>query len=199
MLAAGEIITACDQLDYALAYLSGYRSRRTRSSELITRVDYIAFQMENLHLRLGMVPDRCLRLASIVFRLGLQLRDCKTATVVENEHLRGTKVRTRLKAIEKTIQPYRQARNEIAHHARYSDDALQQIEIYSILEKTGGLSPELQVEQMRQAFKGLADCYVDERRQEFEPVVDELVNGVQALFDAVLPHFVARHRALADV
>jgi len=197
MLAAGEVIAACDQLDYALAYLSGYRSRRTRTGELITRTDYVAFQIENLYFRLVKVSDRCLRLASVVFQLGLQLRDCKTATVVENDHLRGTKVKTRLKAIDKAVSPYRQARNAIAHHSRYSDDDLAQVEMYSILEKTGSLEGDSTLGSMRGVFKVYADRYIDGRREEFEPAVDGLVDEVERFFAALLPHFAARHKALA--
>jgi len=73
LILAGEISAACDQLHYALAYLSGYRSRKTLNGELITRADHIAYQMENLYLRLGMIPDRSYRLTNEIFRLGLQL------------------------------------------------------------------------------------------------------------------------------
>jgi hypothetical protein len=41
LVSAGQVCTACDQLHYALAYLSGYRARKTLGGDPITRADYI--------------------------------------------------------------------------------------------------------------------------------------------------------------
>ena len=55
---ASEVITACNQLEFALTYLSGYRNRLTSRGELISRADYIAYQLENLYLRLEFPPRK---------------------------------------------------------------------------------------------------------------------------------------------
>jgi len=196
LILAGQISIACDQLHYALAYLSGYRSRKTSDGELITRVDHIAYQMENLYLRLGMIPDRSFRLTNEVFRLGLPARECGTRTVTDNQHLRGTTVRARLRAIDKIVKPHREARNRIAHLARYNDPALSKVEAFFILQKSEGPPDESVLEPVRHLYKHKTDDYVEVKRKEFEPIVNGLIDEVARLFEALLPHFRREHAAL---
>jgi len=87
MIAAGELITACDQLKYALAYLSGYHRRRTFDGSLVTRADHVVYEVENFVIRLGMVTDRGLKLVNTVFQLGIPLRECRRSVIAENDHV----------------------------------------------------------------------------------------------------------------
>lgn len=196
MILAGQISTACDQLYYALAYLSGYRSRRTSDGELITRADHLAYQMENLYLRLGMIPDRSLRLTNEVLRLGLPARECRTRTVADNRHLRGTPVRAHLRAIDKIVEPHREARNTIVHSARYNDPALANVEAFFVLKKSEGPPDESVVERLHHSYKHKTDAYVEAKRKEFAPVVNDLIGEVARLFEALLPAFRREHAAL---
>jgi hypothetical protein len=196
LVSAGQVGTVCDQLHYALAYLSGYRARKTLGGAPITRADYIAYQMENLLLRLGMIPDRSLRLTNEVFRLGLPPRECGTRTITENQRLRGTSVRTRLRTLDKIVEPYRQARNTIAHHSRYNEPALAKFEVFSVLQKCEHPPDDSVLDRSRHLYKRKADTYIDAKREEFTPVVNKLVAEVAQLFDALLPHFKREHAAL---
>ncbi len=196
LVLAGEVSVACDQLHYALAYLSGYQSRKTSDDELITRADYIAYQLENLYLRFAMIPDRSLRLTNEVFRLGLPARECGTRTVTDNQHLRGTPVRTRLRAIERIVKPYREVRNTIAHLARYNDPALSQVEVFFVLQKSEGPPDESVLERTRHIYKRETDSYVEAKRKEFGPIVSDLIDEVARLFETLLPPFRRGHAAL---
>jgi len=196
LVSAGEVSVACDQLHYALAYLSGYRARNTSDGELITRADYIAYQMENLYLRLGMIPDRSLHLTNKVFRLGLPARQCTPLTVTDNEHVRHTAVRARLRAIDKIVQPYRQTRNKIAHFQRFNDSDLSDIEGFFILKKSEGSSEDPVIERYHHFYKREADSYVDSRRSEFVPIVSNLINAVASFYETLLTPFKKEHDAL---
>ncbi len=196
LLYADEVSIACDQLHYALAYLSGYQSRKTLGGELITRADYIAYQLENLYLRFIMIPDRSLRLTNEVFRLGLPARECKSRTVTDNQHLRGTDVRKCLRVIEKSVKPYREMRNTIAHLSRYNDPKLRKVEIYSILQKSEGPPDDPVLELTRYHYKHKADLYIDAKRKEFGPVVDSLIDQVEVFFEKLLSPFQANYNAL---
>ena len=191
-----EVSIACDQLHYALSYLSGYQSRKTLNGELITRADYIAYQLENLYLRFIMIPDRSLRLTNEVFRLGIPARECKNRTVTDNQHLRGTEVRKCLRIIEKSVQPYREMRNTIAHLSRYNDPKLRKFEVYSILQKSEGPPNDPVLELTRYHYKHKADQYIDAKRNEFGPVVDSLVNQVGNFFEKLLSPFQINYKAL---
>lgn len=180
---------------FALAYLSGYRACHTLDGELISRADYIAYQLENLYLRMGMITDRSLKLTNTVFRLGIPPRECRSHVVVDNEHVRHTPVRARLRALEKVVKPYRKVRNTIAHFKRYSDAELGEIEGYFILEKSNTPINSV-VERFRHFYKTKADRYVEARRDELVPVVGALIQAVAKLFDALLPVFEENHGRL---
>ena len=196
LILAGEVSVACDQLQYALAYLSGYQTRKTSDGELITRADYIAYQLENLYLRFVIIPDRSLRLTNEVFRLGLPARECGIRTVTDNQHLRSTPVRTRLRAIEKIVKPYREMRNTIAHLARYNDPALSKVEVFCILQKSEGPPDESVNERTRHFYKRETDAYIDAKRKEFGPIVSSLIDEVARLFETLLQPFRRKHEAL---
>jgi len=196
LILAGEVSVACDQLQYALVYLSGYQSRKTSDGELITRADYIAYQLENLYLRFTMIPDRSLRLTNEVFRLGLPARDCGTRTVTNNQHLRGTTVRTRLRAIEGIVKPYREVRNTIAHLARYNDPALSRVEVFSVLQKSEGPPDESVLERTRHFYKHETDTYIEAKRKELEPIVGRLIDEVARLFETLLSPFRRGYKSL---
>jgi len=87
LVSAGELTTLLSQLRYSLSYLSGYRRRRASDGELIVRSDYIAFMMENFLMRVGMVEDRSLKLANVVFRLGLPWRECRFQSIAKNDYV----------------------------------------------------------------------------------------------------------------
>jgi hypothetical protein len=195
-VSAGELVTACDQLHYALAYLSGYRSRRTHAGELISRADYLAYQLENLHLRLGMVSDRALKLANVVFLLGLPAREVKERSVVDNENIRGTSARKRLQKINRIVQPHREIRNSIAHHERYRDDGLTRLETFFVLEKSEESPQYPAVEGRRVMMKARTDAYVDEKRTQLEPVVEKLIEAVAAYLDSLVPIFLPSYQRL---
>ncbi|MCD6321723.1 MAG: hypothetical protein J7L77_01735 [Clostridiales bacterium] len=196
LILLGEVSIACDQLHYALVYLSGYQSRKTLSGELITRVDYIAYHVENLYLRLGMIPDRSLRLTNEVFRFGLPARECRARTITENRHLKGTPVRARLRAIEKIVMPYREERNIIAHMARYNDPALSKVELFSILQKIEGQPDKPILERTRHFYKRETDAYIEAKRKEFGPIVNDLIDEVARFFETLLPPFRREYAAL---
>lgn len=196
LILSGEVSIACDQLHYALVYLSGYQSKKTLNGELISRADYIAYHVENLYLRLGMIPDRSLRLTNEVFRFGLPARECGARTITENQHLKGTPVRTRLRAIEKIVMPHRKARNTIAHMARYTDPALSKVEPFFILQKIEGQPDKPLLDRTRHLYKRETDAYIEAKRKEFGPIVNELIDEVARFFETLLPHFRREYAAL---
>lgn len=193
---AGEVMFACDQLEFALAYLSGYRTRRTASGGLISRTDYISYQLENLYLRMTMVVDRALKLANDVFRLGVPPRECRFRAIADNDHVRATPVRLRLRALDKVVDPYRPTRNVIAHHERYSDEDLHEIEGFFILEKAGDSENDDLLKRFAPHFKLEADRYIRRQREELAPIVDALTARAGDVFSALLPVFERQHSGL---
>jgi len=103
-----------------------------------------------------------------------------------------------LRAIDKIVKPHREARNKIAHLARYNDPELTKVEAFFILQKSEGLPDEsvLESERYRYLYKRDTDAYVEIKRKEFEPKVNCLIDEVAYLFEALLPHFKRVHATL---
>jgi hypothetical protein len=122
LVAAGEIATLVDQLEYAVFSLSGYRRSKTTRLGYPNRADYIAYHLENHVIRSVSMYDRALILTNIVFKLGLAARVCSAATVAGNEHVRASSaVSKALEQLERTVKPLREHRNVIVHRRAYSD------------------------------------------------------------------------------
>jgi hypothetical protein len=186
MLSAGELVAACDQLYYALAYLSGYRQRRMPYGALVTRADYVAYQVENFMIRLGGVTDRALKLVNIVFQLGIQARDCRRSVVAENAHVAPTPIRKRLDALEEAVRPHRATRNRVVHQERYSDEQLRKWGIFSALEKETSKSDPL-IGRYRVFYKTMADNDVKSRRKNLLALADRVSDRIARLLDSLLP------------
>jgi hypothetical protein len=118
--------------------------------------------------------------------------------VADNQHVRDTSVRASLRAVDKVVEPYRDIRNAIAHHERYSDDGLDEIEGYFILEKSKHPIDDPVVERFCHFYKRETDWYIKGRREELVPVVDALIQAVVKLFDALLPVFEQNYARLGD-
>jgi hypothetical protein len=195
LVSASHVVDICDQLEIALAYMSGYRQRQRRQGEVITRYEHVGYELENLFLRMTSVVDRSLKLTNVVFQLGIPPRECRFQTVADNTHVSSTQIRSRLREIDKSVKPYRTVRNGIAHHEAYSDPRLKHLEPYSILERTGaleGLGPHA-----AHSFKVSMDAYVAVKREDLEPAVDALRICVGNFLTELLPIYDGRHSALS--
>ncbi|MDP3631507.1 MAG: Cthe_2314 family HEPN domain-containing protein [Actinomycetota bacterium] len=196
LIAAGELVVICDQLEYALSLLSGYSKRATRFGELITRSDYIAYQIENLYLRTTSVTDRALILSNEVLRLGLTRDRCRWSAIIRHVRVESSPVLHGLNAIGDAIEPSRSTRNVVAHHERYSDEQLSEIEMFSLLEKSDNSEGRGLLDQISGGFRIRANQYVALRRSELAPEVDQIRIAVVALMDVLLPEYEAELASL---
>ena len=197
MLSAGELVTACDQLQYAPVYLSGYHRRSTADGSLITRADHVAYQVENFMIRLGTVTDRALKLVNVVFQLGIQPKECRWSVVAENAHVAPTAVRKRLDAIEQAVRPHRAARNRIVHQERYSDEQLKKWEVFFVLEKSCAESDPL-IRRYRTFYKTMADRDVRSRREELSVLSNGVSDRIARLLESLLPVVERTNQRLSD-
>jgi len=197
LVSTGELMTACDQLGYALTYLSGYRRKTTTDGLLITRSDHLAYHVENFVIRLATITDRALKLVNITFQLGIQPRECRRSVVVENAHVAATPVRKRLIALDEAVNPHRKLRNRVVHQERYSDEALNEIEQFSVLEKSSSLKSDPLVNRYRQFYKTRADKYVKTKTAELVALANKVSESVGMLLESLLPIVESSHSRLS--
>lgn len=184
-LSVSNIVSCIDQLYFSIDMLSGYRSNT--APDKMNRYDYIVFGIENYYLRLTSVFDRCLRLANVIFQLGLPERQCNTESIIKNSHIKGTLVANALTELDKFTGPFRFHRNTVAHQGTYSEKDLDQLGSYYQLKEEDD-----SFERYRYFFKKKTDDFLAEKKVEFQRHLVNLEHLVKAYFDAVRTAFDAR-------
>ena len=176
-LAFSNVTTCMDQLYFSIDMLSGYR--KSNAAEGMNRHEYIVFNIENYYLRITSVYDRCLRLANTLFQLGLPERECKDSTVTNNLYVKGTDVAKTLKELDKFTSQFRFHRNVVAHKSNYSENELDRIGTYFVLEEE-----DEEMGRYSSLYKLKADHYVKKKKTEFRDNIDQLERLVASFFDA---------------
>lgn len=185
LLATGNVVSCIDQLYFSIDMLSGYRA--SNMPEKMNRYDYVVFGIENYYLRLTSVFDRCLRLANVIFQLGLPERQCNNESVIKNAHVNGTAVASTLTKLDKFTHPFRFHRNTVAHQSTYSEKDLDQLgSYYYLAEEDDGL------ERYRYMFKKRTDDFVSEKKKEFNDHVLNLERLVERYLDSIVSIFEAQ-------
>lgn len=186
LIRAGELIAICEQMAYAVDFLSGFRSGRTVANKPITRLDYIVYHIEGHLIRACSVEDRALQLVNVVFQLGVPERECRSAVIAQNTHVKNTQVASALKNIDSATQAYRYQRNLVVHRRRYSEDALSDIELFYILQKTDGVSPDDDTTQrFYYLYKRRTDRFVEKKKEELTQANLQVLSAVSELLSAL--------------
>ncbi len=188
--ATGEVLSAVDQLYFAINLLAGYRNKSAPDG--MSKYDWFVYGVENFLVRYTGVNDRCLRLANDVFRLGLPPRECRHATVIGNAHLKGTPVASALRAVGKCADAYREGRNRVMHAETYYDKSLRWIALYHRVVVEGASD----LKRFAPFMKRETDRVVTERKAEFVKATGEMEERLSDLFDALKP-VVAPERSLS--
>lgn len=185
LLSLGNVVGCVDQLIFSVDMLSGYKSRSM--PKRMNRYDYIVFGIENYYLRLTSVFDRCLRLANVVYQLGLPERQCNNDTIIKNSHIKGTDVATSLQELDKFTGPFRYHRNIIAHQTSYTEKELDGLGFYYFT-----IEEDDNLRKYRHIYKKKADEFVLDKKVKFKGYVSNLENLVELYFDALRPVFEAK-------
>jgi hypothetical protein len=185
LLSTGNVVSCIDQLYFSIDMLSGHRFGST--PEKMNRHDYIVFGIENYYLRVTSVFDRCLRLANVIFQLGLPERQCNNESITKNAHVKGTPVASSLTELDKFIGPFRFHRNTVAHQGTYSEKDLDHLGSYYYLAEEDD-----EFERYRYLFKKKTDDFVSEKKKEFKDHVVNLERLVKIYLDSVASIFEAK-------
>jgi hypothetical protein len=185
LMSAGELISACNQMELATQLLSGFRSRNN-STIAVTRHDYIVYQVENHLLRAGMIVDRCLKLVNTVFELGNAPAQCKFDVIAKNDHVAATSVPSILKDIKKQLQDTQAERNNIVHFRTYDHEDLYHVGIHSAMLKSGD---DETTKWASHFVKAMADNFVAARKTELTSLNQLAKRLVADLLDSLLPTY----------
>lgn len=197
LVSASELLIVCDQMSYAVEFLSGFRLRNMPSGDLITHHDYIVYHLENHLIRTGSVLDRVLLLVNIIFQLGVPEKECRFSVIADNEHVASTPTADALRAIQKTIAPYQGQRNLVIHRRRLSDANLTPLELYSAFQKSEStVSDDDVTENLFHFYKTEADRFVKTKKEELWEFNSEAFLAVFKLLQTLEPIFDLNHASL---
>jgi hypothetical protein len=181
---ASEVMGACEQMVFAKIFLSGYRSQMSPENLDLTRYAYIVYHLENHLIRTGMVLDRCLLLTNTVYQLGIPDRHCRFSIVAKNSNV-NEKVSQAIADLRKTTQELRAERNKVIHRKQYSDEELDEIEIYHVYE-SAGFDPH---ESYFHLMKMDIDKIVASKKEELESINNDIFHSTIKIFDSLLPKY----------
>ncbi|WKY60119.1 Cthe_2314 family HEPN domain-containing protein [Vibrio sp. SNU_ST1] len=103
---------------------------------------YIELLIENSIIRVQSIYDRVLIFTNRLLDLGMSNESIGHNALVTNDHVKAYGLDTKLKAVNRLCNEYRNIRNTVIHHDRFSDEELDR------------LTMVLQAESLSQRIKG---------------------------------------------
>jgi len=180
-----DLLTCCDHLDHIPSYLANYRETAAMKKVGLNRHEYIVLHVEGYLIRVGGLQDRCLKLIDAVFHL---LNDDRNATehiVLKNIKVKRTKVTGAMKTIAKLVQTYAAKRNDIVHHASYTDDSLRILEMYHLVQRSDELDGGKKKTNYSEHIKEMTAEVVRDKRKEFVTFNATLAAALPALLESL--------------
>ena len=191
-----HLLGLCEQMKYAVHFLSSYSQTKKTKESKIKRSDYIRYNIENYLIRTQSLNDRVLKLTNAVFHLGIDQRNCKFDTISKNLHVIATSVPGKLKNLWRILGKYRQERNTIIHHISFLEDDLRKLEMYYLLM---GCSPENDIQEMKYLpyhARKLAGDYVKQKKLEFGEFNNIIFSEIIELFNILYPEYIQMEKTL---
>ena len=188
------IIDAVRRLCDVPEYLSDFPKKF--STRGISEEKWILYNYSNYIVTLVGIYDTALLLTNAVFVLGLDPKDCKDDTVLNNKWVKRTKVKAALKNLDDCIKPYRQPRNLYVHRSftpEYEElENIRARELLAIVKKVleqdeSHLKSHTETESQqffsaRWSLKKLLDTETDKLTEALKTFFDAL----QPVYDSVL-------------
>ena len=154
------------------------------------RRDSIVYHIESHLIRITMVADRSLQLVNFMFRLGLPERECRMSTVAKNQHVLRTPVAESLKSLDKLLNSYREQRNIVVHRKGHSDEELDEVAVYYLLQKSNRTDADREVTtRYFHLYKRMTDQLVRRKQKELSAINGQVFTALEPLFADLKPVF----------
>lgn len=188
LLAAGELVTTCSQVEQSVIFMSNFRSTPGLKKHKILRLDHVLYHIENHLIRMVSSFDRALILTNEVFRLGNTPRNCKPHIILKNEYVKGTAAAASLKRMNKLIQPYREERNTVVHKQAYTHEDLHPLEAVYFLKKIGeNPAPDHWTKRETDEFVATKKQQMTDANAQLFECVCQLLTSLQSDFERIHP------------
>ncbi|MGD0656976.1 MAG: Cthe_2314 family HEPN domain-containing protein [Syntrophorhabdales bacterium] len=188
-------LTWCKQLDLALEFMSNYDyGKRIQAS----RADHLIYNIENYLIRLNSVYDRVLQIVNAVFHLCINEESVGHTVIVSNyKVLHRPKIVRSIKAIQKFLHDYGQARHTLIHRHSWLDLRLREIELFYLSERTDTGQNDEWGKFLKHYRANHLREYLAEKKGEFAKVNADLGHLLDQLFTTLLEEYERQKRKLS--
>jgi hypothetical protein len=153
----------------------------------IRRGEYVSYHYRNFVVLLQTASDVAIRLTGVTLALGLNMREMKYSTVVENQWTTRWQLKAPLERIQQVTNPHKRTRNEWVHAGE--EPLIESTQTVALVESaqhlSGGEEIWLSEPQLEEAF----DEACDELAEQISDSAKALHEAVQALLTALQPPF----------
>ncbi len=187
-------LTWCRQLDLAIEFLSNFDYSKKVSAN---RADHTIYNLENYLIRINSSYDRILQLVNAVFHLGVSEEHVTHAVISSNAKVQHRpKVVSKIKAVQKYLKVYAQARHTLIHKHSYLDVKMRKLELF-YLHDIESLPKD---DAWRENFKSFRAQYLKEflaeKKDEFQNINDGLGDKINDLFGELYHEYKRQVHAL---
>lgn len=151
-----------------------------------SRGDYIELLVENTIIRVQSIYDRTLIFTNRLLDLGISNESINHNLLVTNEKVIAHGLDSKLKAINKACKEYREIRNTVIHHDRYSEEELDRL---ALVMKADHLSRQDSGKPFVDAktLKEFTDAYLTIKREDLSEYLELIEKRIHELYDSAIP------------
>ena len=90
--------------------------------------EYVEFHIENYFIRSRSIYDRILQFVNCLLDIQMSRESVNHPIIITNKKVESSKVKDKLKRINKACGSYRSIRNTVIHHDKYKDERLEWVD-----------------------------------------------------------------------
>lgn len=181
-----HFISLLDQLNNAVVLFSNYNYNQKNE---IGRGKHLTYNYENFIIRVVSISDRLLQVVNAIFYLGVNEKDVKERSILNNDKIQITDLPLKYKALNKVINKYIGDRNNVIHRYSHVEQKLSQIESFYhpvltelYFEKS---SPE-EIHEFKEIRKRTLTRFVKKTKNEFKKTNESCLTSIYPIFDELL-------------
>ena len=159
--------------------------------------ELIQLWVENSIIRVQSIYDRALILVNRVFDLGLANESISHNTIVCNEHIERFGIKKKLQAINQKCKDYKNIRNTVIHHDRYTEEQLGNL---TLILSANYLSKENNGTEIaeKHVIDKMVQEYLSVKTKELTDYLDKIEEKINLLYDALIPVYQNKKSELSE-
>lgn len=186
-----ELLHTVEDLNYITMFIKGFPNKK--ALRCITKEGYLRYHMENFYIRCFSLLNKLCLLMNEIFLLGLPARFAKPKILYGMRQLKNTRAIKVLEIFERFINHGRQIRNYVDHAGKYEDKKLNEIAMYSLIERC---NPEKEF-KYKDVLNFLIKEYITISSQRMQQITTAIEEFIDAYFEKLNEYFEIKYKELS--